>query len=224
MPAHPRAVLFDLDGTLADTADDMLDALDTLSERYRLAKIDRATATPFISGGVPRLFNQIGIDAAADECFVEKRREYLAYYEETQYQKTTLFPDCAKLLHMLQQRDIAVGVVTNKPRYLAEGVMTRLDLGQLLLVAGDDCVRAKPHADTLLLALRQLALPSAEAVYYVGDDVRDAMAANAAGMSFILAQWGYYHAPDWCDAKVIIDEHAATPAQLWRYLIGADGD
>lgn len=186
-------MLFDFDGTLADTADDMLAAANrTLAEDGK-SPMTRADAVGCVSGGARALLLKGGVGAARVE---EARADFLRYYEETGYAKTRLLPGIAAMLKALNGGGIRWGVVTNKPRRYYEPIAGMLGLaarGAEVMLCGDDLPKAKPHPDGLLAAAGQT---PPGCCCYVGDDWRDAAAANNAGMPFVAAAWGYFCADD----------------------------
>ncbi len=182
-------MLFDFDGTLADTADDMLAALNRLLAEYQKPPLSRAAAVGCISGGARALLQKGGIDEAEAE---KARAVFLRYYEETGYAKTRLLPGIAAMLKTLNGGGIRWGVVTNKPRRYYQPIAEMLGLasrGAAVMLCGDDLAKAKPHPDGLLAAAGQT---PPECCFYVGDDWRDAAAAGNAKMAFIAAVWGYF--------------------------------
>jgi len=117
---------------------------------------------------------------------------FLRYYEETGYAKTRLLPGIGEMLTMLNESGVRWGVVTNKPRQYYAPIAAALDLASIgaeVMLCGDDLPKAKPHAHGLLAAAGET---SADCCCYVGDDWRDAAAANNAKMPFVAAAWGYF--------------------------------
>ena len=186
------AVLFDLDGTLADTAADLGAVLNRLRSEAGQAPLPAATIRPHVSKGVRGL---LGIGFAlvpGDDGYVELHQRFLAYYGDSLCVATTLFAGVPGLLASLEAEGIKWGVVTNKTSRYTLPVMEALGLGRraACIVSGDSSPRPKPAADPLLLASTLAgALPAR--CLYVGDDLRDMQAARAAGMGAIAAAWGY---------------------------------
>ena len=186
------AVLFDLDGTLADTAADLGAVLNRLRSEAGQAPLPAATIRPHVSKGVRGL---LGIGFAlepGDDGYAELHQRFLAYYGDSLCVATTLFEGVPGLLASLEAEGIKWGVVTNKPSRYTLPVMATLGLGRraACIVSGDSSPRPKPAADPLLLACTLAgALPAR--CLYVGDDLRDMQAARAAGMGAIAAAWGY---------------------------------
>ena len=186
------AVLFDLDGTLADTAADLGAVLNRLRAEAGQAPLPAATIRPHVSKGVRGL---LGIGFAlvpGDDGYAELHRRFLAYYGDSLCVATTLFAGVPGLLASLEAEGIKWGVVTNKTSRYTLPVMAALGLGRraACIVSGDSSPRPKPAADPLLLACT-LAGTLPACCLYVGDDLRDMQAARAAGMGAIAAAWGY---------------------------------
>ena len=186
------AVLFDLDGTLADTAADLGAVLNRLRAEAGQAPLPAATIRPHVSKGVRGLLGIGFALAPGDDGYAELHQRFLAYYGDSLCVATTLFEGVLGLLASLEAEGIKWGVVTNKTSRYTLPVMAALGLGRraACIVSGDSSPRPKPAADPLLLASTLAgALPAR--CLYVGDDLRDMQAARAAGMGAIAAAWGY---------------------------------
>ena len=154
---NPAAILFDLDGTLADTAPDLGRALNIQRERHGLPPLPDAVIRPYASHGSRGLLG-IGFDLRPeDAAFGDMRDEYLALYDEVFCERPMLFEGMAEVLAAIEGRGLPWGVVTNKPRRFTVPLMQALGLAERAasIVSGDDCERPKPYPDTLLLASRQ---------------------------------------------------------------------
>ncbi len=187
-----RAVLFDLDGTLADTAPDLGYALNLQLQRHGRAPLPAAVIRPHVSGGARGLL-RLGFGLGSDDPgFASMREEYLALYDQHLARDTALFPGVAELLATLEARRIPWGIVTNKPQRFTVPVINALGLARraACVVSGDSVPRPKPHPDSLLKAAADLGLEPAAALY-VGDDERDIQAGRAAGMRVVVAAYGY---------------------------------
>lgn len=185
------AVLFDLDGTLVDTAPDMVAVLQELQIDHGRDPVDYVTARSFVSNGALGLVGLAFPDATED--FREQLyHEYLDRYELTVCRKSTLFPGLAEMLEELERRACPWGVVTNKPARMTQPLLQQLGLGQRAscAVSGDTLPQRKPHPAPLLHASELLRV-SAENTVYVGDALRDIEAGRAAGMQTIAAAYGY---------------------------------
>ena len=190
-------ILFDLDGTLVDTAPDLGYALNLQRELHGLAHLPMEAIRPFASHGSKGLLN-IGFDLTPeDETFEEMRAEYLDLYDQVFTRSPVLFDGVEELLAKLHQRDIKWGVVTNKPRRFAAPLIDSMQLitPMACLVCGDDAPLPKPAPDTLFMACEQ-SLVKPECCFYVGDAERDIEAGNAASMKTVVALWGYIDTSD----------------------------
>ena len=187
-----RGVLFDLDGTLADTAPDLGGALNDLLDRYGRATLPIERVRAVASSGARGMLGQgFGI-TPADPYYEELREEYYQLYESRLCRDTRLFDGVEALLAALGERAIPWGIVTNKVERFAIPLVAQIPAlaAARCLVCGDTYQRPKPYPDPLLGAAGQLALPPAD-LAYVGDDERDMQAARAAGMPGIVALYGY---------------------------------
>ena len=190
-------ILFDLDGTLVDTAPDLGYALNLQRELHGLTHLPMEAIRPFASHGSKGLL-RIGFDLTPeDETFEEMRVEYLDLYDQVFTRSPVLFDGVEELLAKLHQRDIKWGVVTNKPRRFAAPLIDSMQLitPMACLVCGDDAPLPKPAPDTLLMACKQ-SLVKPECCFYVGDAERDIEAGNAASMKTVVALWGYIDTTD----------------------------
>lgn len=187
-----RAVLFDLDGTLADTAPDLAAALNRLRRDHGLAELALDLVRPYASSGARGLL-QVGFGLAPEDAHFERLRDaFLDHYEARVCVETRLFPGIPELLDAIEQRGMAWGIVTNKASRFTPRIVTALGLERraACVVCGDTTPHIKPHPAPLLHAARRLALDPARC-WYVGDDLRDVQAAHAAGMRAVAAAYGY---------------------------------
>lgn len=193
MPEHAaRAVLFDLDGTLADTAPDLAAALNRLRAEQGLEPMPLEDVRPFASAGARGLVH-VGFDAKPGDSEYDALREaFLEFYREHTCVDTRLFPGIPELLTELARRDIPWGVVTNKATRFTDRIIEALRLAPACVVCGDTTPHLKPHPAPLLHAAGLLALPPAQCLY-LGDDLRDIQGARAAGMRAVAVDWGYHH-------------------------------
>lgn len=187
-----RAVLFDLDGTLGDTAPDLAAALNRLLAERGHAQVPLARARPVTSSGARGMLRLgFGIDPG-DARYELLKARFLELYAERICAETRLFDGVAELLAALERRGLAWGVVTNKPERFTVPLLEALALRAraACVVGGDTARRAKPHPEPLLHAARALGCDSVRCLY-VGDDLRDVQAARAAGMPVVAAGYGY---------------------------------
>ncbi|MDP2827590.1 MAG: HAD-IA family hydrolase [Sulfuricellaceae bacterium] len=202
------AVLFDLDGTLADTALDLGYALNELRRLHGHPPLPHATLRPYASHGTQGLLD-IGFNLSThDPAFPALREEYLALYTANLCRHTRLFDGMSETLANLESRKIPWGVVTNKPARFTDPLMSALGLSQRAasIISGDTCPHPKPHPEPLLCASREIGIPAASCAY-VGDAHRDMQAAINAGMLPILASYGYLgkndHPETWSASHMI---------------------
>jgi phosphoglycolate phosphatase len=185
-------ILFDLDGTLVDTAHDLAFALNLQREKHGLPSLPFEIIRPYASHGSRGLLS-VGFNLKPeDEAFPEMREEYLALYDQVLTRQPILFDGIAELLATLEGRGELWGVVTNKPRRFTQPLMQSIGLLQraACVVSGDDAPRPKPYPDTLLLACAQADVKP-EVCWYIGDAERDIQAGKAAGMKTVVALYGY---------------------------------
>jgi N-acetyl-D-muramate 6-phosphate phosphatase len=195
------AVLFDLDGTLADTAGDLSGALNRVRADRGLAPVPAAMLRAHASSGARGLLGAgMGITPASPD-YEELREAFLAHYAACLAETTTLFAGVAELLDAIERRGLRWGIVTNKFSRFTEPVVASLALAERAsaVVSGDTTPHTKPHPAPLLHAASGLALPPSRCVY-VGDDLRDIVAGNAAGMATIVAEYGYIGAGETSDS------------------------
>ena len=212
------AVLFDLDGTLADTAPDMARTVNEMCRRRGLPPVDARRVRPHVSKGARGMLMAAFDLAPEDSRFREMRDEFLAIYEEHLCGDSALFPEMAELLDWLEAHGIAWGVVTNKYERFARPLMAHfgIDGRAGVVVGGDTCPRAKPFPDPLLHAAEALGT-APERTLYIGDDERDVQAARAAGMPVLVAGYGYLGdgpAPALWNADGIVDSPAGIGAWI----------
>lgn len=192
-----QAVLFDLDGTLVDTAPDLGYALNRMLERRGEAALPAAAIRAQASHGSQGLI-KLGFGIAqSDPAFAELRREFLEIYAAHLADRSRLFPGMDRLLAAFEGCGIPWGVVTNKPARFTEPLLQRLDLlsRAACVVSGDTCARAKPAPEPMRHACRAIAA-APERCLYVGDAERDVQAARAVGMPVVVALYGYLSEAD----------------------------
>jgi phosphoglycolate phosphatase len=217
-PTAPRAVLFDLDGTLADSAPDLADALNRMRREQGLPAIAEHLTRPQTSSGARGLL-KVGFDITPEHAqYDAMKTQFLDYYEQGLAQRTRLFDGIATLLDQLDQQRIVWGIVTNKAQRFTGAVVEALGLHQraACVVSGDTTPHAKPHPAPLLHAAQHIGIAAAHCLY-VGDDLRDIQAANAAGMRGVAVRWGYLGdglPPEQWGADALIDQ----PQQLLALL------
>ncbi|MEO7386348.1 MAG: HAD-IA family hydrolase [Gammaproteobacteria bacterium] len=192
-PRRPAAVLFDLDGTLLDTAPDMVGALDAICAERGVPAVPYERARGFVSNGAVGLLRLAFADFNPTQS-TELHQRYLAVYAERLAQQTCLFPPLDTLLDSLEAEGIPWGVVTNKPKHLTEPLMEALGLHDrsACTISGDTLPERKPHPRPILFALESLGLATEAArSVYIGDARRDIESGRAAGTRTIAAGYGY---------------------------------
>ena len=213
-----RAVLFDLDGTFADTAPDLGAALNHVLALHNLPPLPVEKSRLQASHGTVGLLG-LGFGIKPDDPrFNELRQEFLAHYSTHICEHTTLFAGMDELILTIEQRDLPWGIVTNKPHRYTLPLMEALGYAHRsgCMVSGDTCAQSKPHPMPMLHAAKLLdVIP--EQCLYLGDDKRDMDAANAANMRGIIAEYGYI------DPLASIETWQATgrvqtPLELLRYI------
>jgi len=190
--AATRAVLFDLDGTLADTAPDLAAAANKMRAQRGLAPLPLDTLRPLASAGARGLIGEAFGISPDHADYPAMRDEFLSNYAADICATTTLFDGVATLLADLTERNIRWGIVTNKATRLTEPLVALLGLADTsaCVVCGDTTPHTKPHPAPLLHAAQAMGVAPA-AIVYIGDDLRDIQAGQAAGMSTIAAAYGY---------------------------------
>ncbi|MET3604820.1 phosphoglycolate phosphatase [Sphaerotilus sulfidivorans] len=216
-PVH--AVLFDLDGTLVDSALDLGGAGNDLRERRGLPPLPLEVFRPLTGTGARGMLRVALGTTPEDADFEALKDEYLAIYATRLTRLTRVFDAMAPVLDALDAAALPWGIVTNKHSRFAEPVVagTGLATRSRVLVCGDTTARAKPFPDPLLEAARRLAVDPAHCLY-VGDDLRDIQAGQAAGMGTVAAAWGYLGDGEPIEAWGA-DHLARTPAGLLEALL-----
>lgn len=192
-----KGILFDLDGTLVDTAVDMIKALQTLASRHGIDKdfpVDQYRH--YISQGSAALINSI-YPELNQQCKQQLRTEYLNIYAEQIVHSNQLFPGVVEFLSLLDKNEIPWGIVTNKPSWLTSvlvGNIKPFNSAKLILSA-DQVGVSKPDPKPLLEALKSMPT-TAEQTIYLGDAESDVIAARQAGMYAVVATWGYLSSQD----------------------------
>jgi N-acetyl-D-muramate 6-phosphate phosphatase len=189
-----RCVLFDLDGTLLDTAPDMGGALNALRAEHGLAALPAERIRPHVSNGAAALV-RLGFPELAGDSFEALRLRFLSLYAQALCEGTQLFDGGAELLDMLESAGLPWGIVTNKPGWLTDPLLAqlRLDRRAASIVSGDTLPVRKPDPAPLRHAAAAIGVAERDCVY-LGDAERDMLAARAAGMRAVFARHGYFDA------------------------------
>ncbi len=185
-----EAVLFDLDGTLVDTAPDMGGALNNLLIEEGYPALPLNDIRPYVShGGL--VLTRLGFGNRVSEAEIEPlRQRFLQHYFEIVADNSRLFDGFNAILAALEAKDIAWGIVTNKPEWLTTPLLEQLNIDSPVVICGDTFEQRKPHPMPLLKAAAKLAVCCQKCIY-LGDDERDVIAGNAANMKTIIAAYGY---------------------------------
>ena len=216
-------VLFDLDGTLVDTAHDLGLALNKQLARYGKPALTHDEIWPIASHGSRGLL-ALGFGITpADKNFEAMKTEYLDLYESVFTNNPNFLPDIAELLNQFELAGIKWGIVTNKPRRFSVNLTKAVKMGTsnlyeqaACLVCGDDAPQPKPAPDTLLMACKETNTTPSNCVY-VGDAERDVQAGRAAGMKTIVALFGYIAESD-KPAEWGADAMISKPSELLSLL------
>lgn len=216
------AILFDLDGTLLDTAPDMVGALNQLRSEHGNEPLPYGLARAHVSNGALGLL-RIGFPEVTPVAGDPLHRRFLEIYAARLIEESALFSGMAAVLDALDEQRLPWGVVTNKPRQFTEPLLAALRLLERTgcVVSGDSLPERKPHPRPLLFALDRLGVRACEAVY-VGDAPRDIDAGRAAGMGTIAARYGYIE-PEQDPARWGADHVIDRPEELLA-LLAARGD
>lgn len=208
----PRAILFDLDGTLADTAPDLAAAVNKLQAARGCLPTPYALLRPVASAGARGLIGAAFCLEPNDEGYENLRKGFLDNYEAAIASKSRLFDGISILLAYFAKFHLPWGIVTNKAARFTDLLIPQIGLQDAgCVISGDTTPHSKPHPAPLLEAARRLNL-SPHDCWYVGDDLRDIQAGRAAGMTTIAAGWGYCGnlEPSAWDANAL----AMTPFEL----------
>jgi phosphoglycolate phosphatase len=192
-----NTVLFDLDGTLADTAPDLAYALNCVLQQHGRASLPYELIRPVVSHGGAALIS-LGFGVGPDQAsYAGLRAELLRIYQENLSRETRLFPGMAELLDALEARGLHWGVVTNKPAWLTDPLMRQLglDARARCIISGDTTANRKPHPEPMLLACQRSGSTASECLY-LGDAARDVAAGRNAGMYTAVALFGYLDVQD----------------------------
>jgi 2-phosphoglycolate phosphatase len=212
----PRAILFDLDGTLADTAPDLAAAVNFLRTERGLAPTPYSVLRPTASAGARGMIGAAFGLTPADAGYEELRLQWFDRYQCAMAVYSTLFGGVPEMLEGIAAAGMAWGIVTNKPARFTDPLIPQIGLEHAgCIISGDTTGHAKPHPAPLLEGARRLGI-APEHCWYVGDDLRDVEAGRAAGMVTVACAWGYCGTvePGTWGADFLLD----TPADLLDML------
>ena len=212
-------ILFDLDGTLVDSAVDLLNALNVIVQKANKPVLNLSQIRPVVSKGA-RAMLAVAFPELDEEHRLQHLQPFLDCYQKAVAQHSTPFADIETVLNAIEENGSRWGIVTNKPFYLAKEVVHSMGWAKRtsVLIGGDTLPRKKPDPDQLFHACELLAVQPSDCIY-VGDDERDIVAARHAGMKSVAALWGYREAHDdpisWkADVMVDIPLDLLKPAVL----------
>ncbi|NVK23250.1 MAG: HAD-IA family hydrolase [Kangiellaceae bacterium] len=215
-----KAVFFDLDGTLVDTAPDMAAALNIQLEAHNKATLAHSEIRPHVSHGAAALL-KLGFNITLhDDNFDNLRQQYLNIYADNLAVHSRLFEGLSELLEELDRAKILWGVVTNKPEFLTIPLLQQMNLLEraCAVISGDTVTPSKPNPLPLFVACQQAKVIPTQALY-IGDAKRDISAGRSAGMKTVIANYGYIQENDdikqW-NGDMVVDK----PTQLKQLLFG----
>lgn len=211
-------VLFDLDGTLLDTAPDLAFTINTLLEAHQRPPLSLMAVRPFAGHGAAALI-KLGFDIETDHPqFAKLWQDFLTIYRANLCKHTQLFPHIDQVLTYLAHKELPWGIVTNKLASFTEPLLTQLNLDHKpsCIISGDTLDKQKPDPAPLLHACT-LMQAHAENCVYIGDAERDIQAGNAAGMHTLIAQWGYISDDEPC-TQWRADGMLEKPADIIAWL------
>ena len=216
--AVPVVLLFDLDGTLIDSAPDLAGAANDLRASHGLSPLAFASLRPMVGSGARGMLGVAFNVTPDDERFAALRDAFLARYAGRLLDNTRVFDAVAPVLLALNAAGQRWGIVTNKAMYFTAPIVAGLPLLEraAVVIAGDTTPHAKPHPAPLLEAARRMGVDAADCVY-VGDDHRDIVAGRAAGMRTLAAAWGYLGQGE-SIATWGADSVLSSPAELLQWL------
>ena len=190
MKGKIKAILFDLDGTIIDTAPEMVQILYEMLKLYKYPLPSYKLARSYVSKGSFKLI-QLGFPNKSNECLLDLQRQYLELYVSN-CDDSKFFPNIRELLLLLTKKNIPWGIVTNKPKQTAAPLVKKLNIinNAACIIFGDTLSLRKPNSAQLIFASKKLSI-SPDEIVYIGDALNDIKAGKSAGMHTILAGYGY---------------------------------
>ncbi|MFT6904886.1 MAG: 2-phosphoglycolate phosphatase [Oleiphilaceae bacterium] len=212
------ALLFDLDGTLVDTAADFIEVLNAQRTRHNFESLSEQAIRNTVSNGARALTQLAFGGREGEELFEQYRAELLENYMQVVGIHAKLFDGMSEILLICEEKEIPWGIITNKPRKFTEKLMIKLELSSRcsILLCADDVTQPKPHPESMFIAANKLNIDLKRSVY-VGDHDRDIAAGNAASMITVAAEYGYINSnsklTDWNASHII--QHPSQLKQLF---------
>lgn len=210
-----KAIFFDLDGTLLDTAPDFVVTLNQLADEYKVARISEDRIRQTVSDGARALTSLLFKLNVEDNGFEERRQRLLDIYFEHMGKHCALFEGMQTLIENIKNEKLFWGIITNKPYRFAESIVDNLQLAARpnLLICPDHVKKAKPDPEALILACNKVGCNTQEAIY-IGDHKRDIDCGISAGSKTIAVSFGYIHPED--DITQWNADHIAHhSAEIW---------
>ena len=217
MPKSPKGILFDLDGTLLDTAADLGNTLNHLLQQHNLPTKTYEEFSPYASHGAKGLL-ELGFTDLDEHQLNQLRQQFLDHYHQHLCVATTVYDGVSEVIEHCVDKGIPWGIVTNKPGFLTTPLLGYFPImhSAQSVVSADTLPQRKPHPQPLLYAASQIKVSPAD-IWYVGDAERDMQAANAANMVSVLATYGYIHQQDNI-TQWRAQLHISHPSELLAYF------
>ena len=214
-----KTILFDLDGTLVDTAPDLSETLNRLLIRHQQPARSPESIRPYVSHGTIGMLGFAFGLTPSDPGFTELRQEFLEIYQDHLCYQSKLFEGMDETLDFIEKRQLSWGVVTNKPDFLTRPLMQQLSLDKrcACIVSGDTLLQNKPDPAPMFYAAELAGCEASECIY-VGDAERDIEAGRRAGMHTLIARYGYIENDDDPDLWQA-DGNIEHPTELINWLI-----
>lgn len=208
-----NTILFDLDGTLIDTAPDLAYALNVLLAEHNISEKPYAQIKPLVAFGANSLIKLgFGIDESSPD-FYQKQQQFLSIYTENINKNSVLFSGFEAVFERIKNARLHWGIVTNKPQNLTHLLLKQLNLKPAVVVCGDTLKYHKPHPAPLLYACAKLAVLPSQCLF-VGDDESDIIAGYDAGIKTIAVNWGYGKPNDDWNYDYLVQQ----PSQLLQFI------
>lgn len=211
-----KAVIFDLDGTLLNTLEDLADSVNYVLEKHKFPKRTINEVRRFVGNGIYKLVERALPDGADEETVNICFEEFSAYYKSNMMNKTKMYDGIDELLTELNKANVKLAVVTNKADFAAQGLCKSLFGNRIDVVVGSNGIREnKPAPDNVLFALEKLDVSKEDAVY-IGDSEVDAQTAINSNLDFIAVLWGFRDISDFKGFELMYT--ANNVARLKKYL------